>query len=464
MSGESRRVRAAALCLLAATLPRAAPAKEEERALLVVAFDAVPYEAAAAAIQATPGGEPALLPGFHPPVPLVSAFPSTTSVAVAEILSTHGLERSPGYEARFFDWERRRRVGGGPVAYRRMPFPWRDFFDWTRKGPLESALQALRPVAASVREVEQAFDGFVDSPAPAYLVYIAPTDTAMHLCGPSRECLRPIFAALDRELAELRARRAARPFDTVIFSDHGIAGGAPLVNVRRRVVRALRSEGLTVGKRLRRPGEAVLTPFGLVSSFEVYLFEEDEGRVAAALAAVPGVDLCARATQDGWEVHGGAGGAAFLPLERQGKRWWSYAAEGEDPLGLVPRGESALFPDGGFPVADSRPRYPDALHRIARAFELVDNPASVLCSVAPGHMYGSRRTAALARIGKGRLRWTHGALDWEATAGFVMSDAADWHPAGLLRASEALAPFAARVRLAKGLPAEPELVASPSPP
>jgi hypothetical protein len=68
-------------------------------------------------------------------------------------------------------------------------------------------------------------------------------------------------------------------------------------------------------------------------------------------------------------------------------------------------------------------------------------------------MFGPRHTELLARLGKGRLRWTHGALGRDETLGFVMSDAPGWNPPGALRAADALAPFAARVRLARPRPA-----------
>ena len=56
-------------------------------------------------------------------------------------------------------------------------------------------------------------------------------------------------------------------------------------------------------------------------------------------------------------------------------------------------------------------------------------------------MYGAGSTAALATLGKGKLRWTHGALNSAATMGFLMSDAADWQPPDVVRYDEALLPF-----------------------
>jgi len=86
-------------------------------------------------------------------------------------------------------------------------------------------------------------------------------------------------------------------------------------------------------------------------------------------------------------------------------------------------------------------RYPDALYRIADAFELVINPGSVVCSTGVDYMYGAGSTAALATLGKGKLRWTHGALNSASTLGFLMSDAEHWQAPDGVRYDRALLPF-----------------------
>ena len=79
--------------------------------------------------------------------------------------------------------------------------------------------------------------------------------------------------------------------------------------------------------------------------------------------------------------------------------------------------------------------YPDPFHRIASSFAQVENPASVVCSVARGYMFGARVTAMGSRLSVGRLKWTHGALDHDASLGFLMSDVPSWRAArtGALR-------------------------------
>lgn len=505
MSRHMRRAVAVALAtalLVAGTALAAArngpdTAGQEPRDLLLILLDAVPYTTALAAVAGNGDGPPPFA-DFHHPVPLVSTFPSTTGVAFGEIFAGFGLEPSPGYESRFFDWDRREKVGGGPISYHRHDFPWREFFDWKRKGVIRNAFGAVRPVRSSMRALHRALDDFVRSDDPTFLVYVSSTDAAAHLRGPDE--LLPTFAELDRLLAETRASRSDRPFDTVILSDHGIDGGEPLINVRAGVRAALKGAGFSLGDRLRRPGDAVLTPYGLVSSFEIYTAPEDEERAATAAVSAAGVDLCVYATDGGWSVVGSEGSgrirrhpgvttaaetssAATRDVAADGDRAaaerlreavgttratrrsaapargpsaarsgaggpeWAYTVQGEDPLELPPPLANRMadgdvwIPDLELFRATADGHYPDPFHRIAAAFELVENPASVVCSLAPGHMYGARTTALAARFTKGRLRWTHGALYREASVGFLMTDALEWRPNSPVRAARALQSF-----------------------
>lgn len=425
-------------------------AGREPRDLLLILLDAVPYTTALAAVSGDDDGPPPFA-GFHHPVPLVSTFPSTTGVAFGEIFAGFGLDPSPGYESRFFDWDRREKVGGGPISYHRYDFPWRGFFDWKRKGVIRNAFGAVRPVRSSMRALRRALDAFVRSDDPTYLVYVGSTDSAAHLRGPDE--LLPTFSELDRLLTETRASRSDRPFYTVILSDHGIDGGVPLINVWAGVRAALEGAGFSLGDRLRRAGDAVLTPYGLVSSFEIYTAPEDEGRAATAAVSAAGVDLCVYATDGGWSVVSSEGSGRIrrhpgvTTAAGAGGPEWAYTVHGEDPLELPPPLADRMadgdvwIPDLDLFRATADGHYPDPFHRIAAAFELVENPASVVCSVAPGHMYGARTTELTARFTKGRLRWTHGALYREASLGFLMTDALEWQPNSPVRAARALQSF-----------------------
>ena len=414
-------------------------AEETAPPTLVIAFDCLPYETAARV--ADPGrGDERLLAGLRGPVPLISSFPSTTSIAFGGILGPLGLGRSPGYEARFFDRQRRKVVGGMLFSYFRIPFEWREFFDWNRRSPARRMLAAVRPARTTRRWFERAIAAFERSDKSMFFVYNGATDTLAHLAGP--EAFEPVLADLEELLAEARERRS---FRAVLLSDHGLAGGEPLGNVFEPVKRALRDAGFRYRRRLRDPRDVALTPFGLVSSFELYTEAGVEPEVARAVVTVEGVDLCVRRSRDGWVVVNRGGEAEIRRRMTPAGAEWSYRVADGDPLGYSELAGGSWRGDRWWLEATASHRYPDALHRLARSFDLVNNPASILCSTGRRWMYGARKTERAARLRNGRLRWTHGALERDATLGFLMSDDPRLPLDGPVRFDEALAPLAAGV-------------------
>ena len=411
-------------------------AEEGSIPTLVIAFDCLPYETAARLADPERAGG-ALLAGLRGPVPLISSFPSTTSVAFGGILAPLGLEQSPGYEARLFDWQRRKVVGGMPLSYFKIGFAWREFFDWNRKSPFRRMTAALRPAKTTRKWFEHAIAAFLRSDKPIFFVYNGATDTLAHLDGPG--AFEDVLADLERMLESARRQR---PFRVVLLSDHGLAGGEPLQNVFKPVKRALRDAGFRYRRRLQEPRDVALTPYGLVSSFEIYTAEGMEPQVARSVAAVDGVDLCVRRRPGGWVVVDADGEASFERRAAAAGSEWSYEPADSDPLEYAELAGGAWRDDRWWLEATSELRYPDALHRLVRSFDLVDNPASILCSLEPTHMFGARKTERATRLRGGRLRWTHGALERDATLGFLMADDPRLPLTGPVRFDEALAPLA----------------------
>ena len=414
---------------------------------LLIAIDAVPYHVLAELTDPALGDD-AYFQSFHPPVPLVSTFPSSTSIAMGGILGPLGLEKSPGYEARFFDWDELRVRGGRLFSYYKVEFPWRGFFDWGRKGPVGSSFEAIRPIHSGTKRLRKAMKDFVASDKEVFLIYVAATDTAAHVLQP--QDLKRLVIDLDVMILEARAKTPDRPFEVIVFSDHGISGGEALINVLKPLKANLKQAGYRVAKKLDRPNTVALTPFGLVSSFEAYTDEAIIDEVADTLVGSEGIDLCAYREIDGIRV-ANSNGSALIQQKMESELMWHYDSSAGDPLSYAPEieGLAQVWVDSKSWVRDrdlfektTGSKYPDGLYRISQAFELVTNSASIVCSVGPGYMFGSKTTARLAKLGKGRLRWTHGALTQQATMGFLMSDRGDWDPSGAVRFDEALLPFA----------------------
>jgi hypothetical protein len=449
-----------ALAVLAAgcgSAHRAAPPRPEPvpgaPRTLVVMLDAVPFESVEGLPLAADGERP--FAELSEPVPLISSLPSATTVALTGMFEPIGIARPPGYEARYFDRERGRVVGGGLFSYQQIPFSWREFFDWKVRGLLRKAWGYVRPRRFARWEVRHGVEAFLESDLPYYFVYIGATDGVGHLAGP--EGFDPVFLELD---TALDAAREQEEFHTVLLSDHGVGGGRKLVNVGKAVRRALRAAGLEPRKRLRDGDDVALVPFGLLSGFVGFTAGGRELEVAERIAAVAGVEVCAapasrgepttsrgappgsadgagvtddaapgRPAPEAWAVFSGEGRGLVERRERNGVVEWRYRAEHGDPLGYGDlagpwRNDEEWYRE----VADRR--LPDALHRIDRGFDLVRNDASLLCSVSPGHMYGAAVTDLTSRFTVGHLRWTHGGLEAEDSLGFFMTDHPSLRAAG----------------------------------
>lgn len=426
---------------LAGTLPALAEPDPEARFLIFV-FDAVPYQAM---VDLTaPDEEPGLLQEFAGPVPVVSTYPSNTGVALTAILNRWGLEPPPGYEVKFFDLDEGKVRGGGLISYSNIRFDWHHFFDWQLRGFFRKSWAYARPLAYSVKEVDKALEAFEATAKRDFFVYVNSTDAIGHIRGP--EGLRLAFENLDRQLEALRSRSTV-PIHTVILSDHGLGGGVLLPNARKGVFQALRQAGWRITGRLRRPGDVVLTPFGLVSSFEAYTAPGEESGVAEAIVTAPGVDLCAyRSDVNAWKVVRADAEASFYRRKGPQGPEWSYRPEVGDPLKLdaVTGKLRSRDPDGDW-FAERRwfeaswnASYPDPLFRIAGGFERVENPASVLCSVSNGFLYGAKSSWIGSKLSVGRVRWTHGALLRNETLGFLMTDLPGWTAPTALRFDHAL--------------------------
>ena len=439
------------LLILLATAATACSADASEEAqrprLVLIALDAVPYDVVKR-VSDPAGGERAAFVGFARPVPLISTFPSTTTLALGGILAGFGLERSPGYEHRYFDRSRNRKLGGGPFSYRKLLFPWREFFDWQSNGVIKKGLHLLNLERASRRAIDRSLSAFAASDQATFHIYHDLTDLMAHVKGP--DSLEGVLRYLDGALRELRGKSGVPPFHTVLYSDHGIAGGVPLSNVRRGVRRALRQDGRRIARRLREPRDVVLDPYGLISSFVAFTARDQELAVAEVLAQVEGVDLCVAAAGDGWRIFSERGDARVRRRLEAGGERYAYLPLTGDPLGYADYAAGASADgwrsDAWWFAATRDAYFPDALYRIARGFELVRSPASVICSTAPGYLYGAAYTVLGSRLSTGRLRWTHGALEHVASRGFVMSDTPGWRATDGVRFDQALAAWEDRER------------------
>jgi len=411
--------------------------------ILVLGIDAVPYSVAAAVTDPALG-EHALFKGLKGPAAVVSSFPSTSYPAWSSLLAPFGVEASPGYIGKYYTDQEHRVLGIASAEHEDAP--WLNFFDWHLDGLVSKAVAYGSSRRSSTNELEKGLEAFAASDKPVFWLYILSTDAMGHEYGPTAlaEFLSDVDAALDR----LHASSPDRPFYTVLVSDHGMAGGSELVNAWPAVREAMQNAGFHDARKLTQSGDAIFVPLGILTFFFVHTWPGDEARAAQVLADVPGVDLCVRPDGEGWSVRSPAGQAQILRRTVGTETQWSYRPDRGDPLAYAPIVDSlrarardaaqSWFPDDWWFSETFTAPYPDALRRIAGAFEEVRYPASVVCSLQPGYMFAARGPELLARSIVGPVKWTHGALTSEATLGMLMTDLPGWQAPTAVRAHQAL--------------------------
>lgn len=422
-------------------------AGKQKTQVLIIAVDAIPYRVVKSLMQAKQE-RPAVFSGMHPPIALINAFPANSDLAWTAILEPFGIARPEGYEARYFDQKKKTVIGGDSLIEPHSP--WKDFFDWRLKGVVTGAIAYGWPKKFSIKEFKTGLDAFLHSSKPIFSIYIISTDGVGHIHGPQAQ--RTVLKTIARGLARFRKEHPDRHFHTVILSDHGMAGdGKPLKNTWTDVRQAIRAAGFHLRQTQKKPEDVVMIPYGLLSSFVIYSHPEKSTALARAVVQVAGIDLCVTAEKSSWMVHNAKGRARIDRRYRNGHYQWRYQVHDADPLSylsVIKRlqrptafGKASWFADDLWLRQTRHHYYPDALYRISRAFSLVKNPASVVCSVAPGHMFGALTTEYVARMTIGRLRWTHGALDRQSSLGFVLHDLPNGPRGDVVRFNRALKPL-----------------------
>jgi hypothetical protein len=407
---------------------------------LFLVVDGIPISVAREVFDA--GG----MPGFAPPVPVVSCFPSLTNVAVPTLLSGVMDVRPPGYEARYYDPEADAVRGGfgekgsepGLAPYRTRP-----------EGTLgHFAVYGLRGALtwSGIRWIGRRFR----NEGGPWLGYLAATDGIAHFDG--RDSLVAAFSDVCAQVVEARRRyergHGVEP-RVVLCSDHGFSFDEFEVLPHDLVVSRLEIAGFRQG-----PPRGLgfrTAPMGTVGAGAVWCDPAAASELAEIVAELPGVDVAACRISDGVRVFGVREGMEVANLRCEGPRWRVEPVTG-DPLGLVP-----LLEPYGDAVSDAAEfeltrhhRYPDAAARLHHGLtDLVRYPAQVLFSMERGWNHGPM-SSRLAAAAIGGLVGTHGALLAEQSLGFVSTAGAGEDVEALrkpaVRARDVFRPFAAAVR------------------
>jgi len=412
--------------------------------ILLIGIDAVPFSIINKLINKKSNNK--IFSNFKGPTAVVNSFPSNSHVAWSGLLEPFNVAKPPGYEGQYFDINKQQVVGG--VSLFDEPTDWQHYFNWRLEGVVKTAFAYGWPEHYSLTEIDDGLDAFSKSEQAYFSMYIVSTDGIGHTKGP--DVLIHFLTELDKKLKNFKKQHPDKPFYTVLVSDHGMAGGSPLVNVLTDVENTLEDADYLIRDEIKTDKDVALISFGLLTSFVLYTKEDVKQIVAHLVSSVNGVDLCVTKNKTSWHVINRKGYAIIHHKQQQKKSFWQYEIKTADPLNykklqqkLLSTAQNAEQQQGWFSDqqwfdVSKNDFYPDALYRIANGFNLVSNPASVACSIAPSYMFGSLLTEYIAIPTVGPLKWTHGALHRDASLGFLMSDIPDWDAPDVIRYNRAL--------------------------
>lgn len=346
---------------------------------------------------------------FAPPSTIISPFPVMTDLSLSEFF---GVSPAPAVESQYYDGKQ---MQGGYLNYAAEGNAGWNLNTSYRLIHFMHSVAYLQPWTWFDHELGKIQRLFFQSSESPFIGYVVTTSGIGAHFG--RNGHQAALIKLDRfcqaVMHELRGR-----VQITLFSDHG----HNLLPSQRIPLSGLLEEfGYRVTEKLSRPEDVVVPEFGVVTCAAIYTKSAET--VAADIAGVEGIDL-AMYRDAGDVVVRNRNGIARV---RKSPSGYSYACDLGDPLELLPildqlRQAGSVFPDGTvddrvlFDATKSH-KYPDALHRIWRAFNgLVVHTPDVLISVRDGWHTGSGLMTRLVDISA-----THGSLNDLSSLGFVMS-------------------------------------------
>lgn len=364
---------------------------------------------------------------FSPVTPLVTTFPSATTIGFTGIFKPLDVGKVQGYEVRFYSYPDDRIIGGTPKDIYRIHINYKTYFDTFRHTMKEKGMMYAFPGVAGVNDLKRTHRLLMTSPKKILMTYLGGTDGGQHMLGYRRTYRFMIWA--DDFLKKMKIdyeKQHREKLRIVIFSDHGFHFGPLKMISPGTIDRVLEKGGYRVSKKLGSERDVVLAPFGLLTGGVAYNKPDHEAQVAKLVSKVKGIDLVF--WPEGRRIHivDSLGKEAYF--EYRGLKNYRYVMVSGDPLGyetlLRKSGKSAevFYDEALWQAVTSDAPYPDAGYRLYDSFHhLVENKATVMFSVKPNYQYGAVLTLLGTRL-RIKQKGTHGGLFREDSQGIVMTD------------------------------------------
>lgn len=371
---------------------------------LVVLLDSIPYNVVRDAWDA---GHFRLFP---PPSRTISPFPVMTDLSFSEFF---GVSPSPGAESEYYD------SGGLHDGYNVYAAegnaPWVTHTDYHLQF-IAHGVAYLWPDIWYDHEMGKIQRQFYKSTHDPFVGYVVTTSGLGATQGRNghQKALVKLDQFCQAVMFELHGH-----VQITLMSDHG---HCLLPSKRIPLTDLLKKFGYHVTRKLKDANDVVVPEFGVVNYAGVYTGWPDQ--VATDLLGVDGVDLTLHLDHFDAVVVQSRDGRARIRRMSAGTR---YECQHGDPLKLLPiienlrsQGKIGLddfIDDQTFFEATKDHIYPDAIHRIWRAFHgLMVNPPDVMVSVQDGWHCGSALMTKLVDVSA-----AHGSLNLQSSCGFAMT-------------------------------------------
>ncbi len=348
---------------------------------------------------------------FYPPARIVAPFPVMTDLSLDEFF---GISPTPAIETQYYNG---RRLTNGYWNYgQESNSLWLDFVDYHLPYAMHigAYLHPLKWYGHELRRIGERYQRSDSDPFIGYSV-----GTSALGASEGRDGHQAALVRLDRFCQQL-VYESSGGINITLMSDHGHNLVSSRLIPLRQVLHQL---GYRENERLADFGDAVVPEFGVVTMAAVYTTAPRA--VARDLVGVEGIDLTMYRDNDAVVVLSRDGEAT---VRKRGDQY-RYTLSFGDPLKL-----NAIFEElarshqlSAEGYADDRVLfdvtkdhvYPDALHRVWRAFHgLMKSTPHVLVSVKDGWHCGAELMSDALDLAA-----AHGNLGYRSTSGFAMSTA-----------------------------------------
>ncbi len=377
---------------------------------------------------------------FHQPIPLISAFPSITTLGFTGLFKPLGAKKVPGYEMKFYSFEDNGILGGKINQVYKIAFDFKTFFDYYRHKVEEKGFMYAFPIAAGKQDLDRTEKLLYQSNKRIILSYVGGTDGANHMLG--RDRTMEFLKYLDIYLAHMKqVYESARGehLKIVLFSDHGFMHERPEDIHNDYFHKTLEKNSFNISYHLTHLWDVVSAKFGMLSSGILFVDVSQRESLANVVRTVRGVDLVFWQLDQRRFIYVMNTKGEKAAIEYDGLKRMRYLPISGDPLIYQPLLQQKKIKAGRWLTAKQwfnltyAHEYPDAFYRVYEGFfNLVDNSAGLIISMDKHYQFGSDMAKAGAMLHLGH-RGTHGGLFKEVTWAFTMSTENDFDSVKALR-------------------------------